>query len=84
MADYMVTFTFADAPRSTQEINAETVGLAIIKAAGYPGQPVRHKPTHVSVMVLHKPPRKQPEWLECHVNQMVLELIPGLESKGVA
>lgn len=84
MADYRVTFTYADAPRSTRELTAETVGLAIIMAAGYPGEPIRNKPTHVAVMVLHKPPRKPPEWLQCHVNQNVLNLIPGLETKGVA
>lgn len=82
MADYRVTFTYADAPRGTLAISADTVGLAIIKAAD--ANQGKHRPTHVAVMVLHKPPRKQQEWLECHVSQAVLELIPGLPSKALA
>jgi hypothetical protein len=83
MADYMVTLGYGAEVYKFQELTADTVGLAVILAADKVNM---GRPETVKVRVLHKPPRTKPVWIDCHVNQAVLDLIPvhGLESKGLA
>jgi hypothetical protein len=81
MASYRVTLGYGSDQYSFQELKADTVGLAVLTAADLAG---KGRPVSVKVRVLHKPPRQEPEWLECHVSQAVLELVPGLTSKGLA
>lgn len=81
-SQYRIKLTYRDRA-NVKEVVADTVGLAIIKAAE--GEA---KPTYISAEVLYKPPRKQPMWIVCHVDQAILHLIPdtflGLEDLSEA
>jgi hypothetical protein len=71
MSDYKVTFGYGDQVPVTVATTAPTVGLAIITAKGE-----LPRPDTVRVAVLHKQSGHKDTWLECHVDQGIIALLP--------